>query len=65
MCKEIPVILVNRVVDKKRIIGKMEGLEGGEAQGVADQKSRPSRGERRGRFIPRCGLGLKICLAYA
>jgi hypothetical protein len=22
MCKELPVILVNRVVDKKRIIGK-------------------------------------------
>jgi hypothetical protein len=25
MCKELPVILVNRVVDKKRIIGKNEG----------------------------------------
>jgi hypothetical protein len=23
LCKEMPVILVNRVVDKKRIIGKM------------------------------------------
>jgi hypothetical protein len=35
MCKEMPVIPVNRVVDPKRIIG-MEGREGGEAQGVAD-----------------------------
>jgi hypothetical protein len=35
----MPVILVNRVVDKKRIIGKMEGrVLGGEAQGVADRK---------------------------
>jgi hypothetical protein len=25
MCKEMPVILVNRVVDKKRIIGKNGG----------------------------------------
>jgi hypothetical protein len=25
MCKEMPVIPVNRVVDKKRIIGKNEG----------------------------------------
>jgi hypothetical protein len=30
------VILVNRVMDKKRIIRKMEGRGGGEAQGVAD-----------------------------
>jgi CubicO group peptidase (beta-lactamase class C family) len=30
------VIPVNKVVDKKRIIGKMEGRGGGEAQGVAD-----------------------------
>jgi hypothetical protein len=37
MCKEMPVILVNKVVDPKRIIGKkMEGQGGGEAQGVAD-----------------------------
>jgi hypothetical protein len=36
MCKEMPVIPVNRVVDTKRIIGKMEGREGGKAQGVAD-----------------------------
>jgi hypothetical protein len=34
--KEMPVILVDRVVDKKRIIGKMEGRGGGEAQGVDD-----------------------------
>jgi hypothetical protein len=36
MCKELPVILVNKVVDPKRIIGKMEVRGGGEAQGVAD-----------------------------
>jgi hypothetical protein len=37
MCKERPVIPVNKVVDLKRIIGKMEGRGGGgEAQGVAD-----------------------------
>jgi hypothetical protein len=35
MCKEMPVIPVNRVVDPKRIIGK-KGRGGGEAQGVAD-----------------------------
>jgi hypothetical protein len=38
MSKEMPVIPVNKVVDSKRIIGKMEGLGGGEAQGVADPK---------------------------
>jgi hypothetical protein len=32
----MPVIPVNRVVDKKRIIIKMVSPEGGEAQGVAD-----------------------------
>jgi hypothetical protein len=36
MCKEMPVIPVNMVVDKKRIIGKMEVQGGGEAQRVAD-----------------------------
>jgi hypothetical protein len=35
MCKEMPVIPVNKVVDPKRTIGKMEGQGGGEAQGVA------------------------------
>jgi hypothetical protein len=39
MRKELPVILVNKVVDPKRIIGKMEDRGGGEAQGVADQKT--------------------------
>jgi hypothetical protein len=34
--KEMPVIPVNRVVDPKRIIGKMEGHGGEEAQGIAD-----------------------------
>jgi hypothetical protein len=38
MCKEMMVIPDNRVVDKKRIIGKMVGLGGGEAQGAADPK---------------------------
>jgi hypothetical protein len=38
MCKEMPVISVNRVVDKKRTIRKMEGRGGGEAQGVTDPK---------------------------
>jgi hypothetical protein len=36
MCKEMPVIPVDKVVDKKRIIGKMEGRVRQEAQGVAD-----------------------------
>jgi hypothetical protein len=36
MCKEMPVIPVNRVVDPKRTIGKMEGRGGGEARGIAD-----------------------------
>jgi hypothetical protein len=34
----MPDIPVNRVGDKKRIIGKMEGRGGGKAQGVADTK---------------------------
>jgi hypothetical protein len=39
MCKELPVILVNKVVDPKRNNQKkMEGRGGGEAQGVADPK---------------------------
>jgi hypothetical protein len=35
----MPVIPVNRVVDKTSIIGKMEGQGGGEAQGVAEPPS--------------------------
>jgi hypothetical protein len=35
MCKEMPVIPINRVVDTKRMIRKMVGRRGGEAQGVA------------------------------
>jgi hypothetical protein len=36
ICKEMPVIPVNRVADKKRIIGKpWSGRGGGEAKGVA------------------------------
>jgi hypothetical protein len=33
----MPVILVDRVMGKKKIIRKMEGQVGGEAQGVVDQ----------------------------
>jgi hypothetical protein len=36
MCKEMPVIPVDRVVNTNRIIEKMEVRGGGEAQGVAD-----------------------------
>jgi hypothetical protein len=36
MCLELPVISIKRVVDKKKIISKMEGLGGGMAQRVAD-----------------------------
>jgi hypothetical protein len=36
-CKEMPVILVNQVVDKKRIIGKRMAEEE-ERHGVADPK---------------------------
>jgi hypothetical protein len=43
MCKELPVILVNKVVDPKRIIGKKEGQGGGEAQGVADPPPKINR----------------------
>jgi hypothetical protein len=38
MCNEMLVIPVDRVVDKKRMIGKMEDRGGGEAQGDADPK---------------------------
>jgi hypothetical protein len=43
----MPVIPVNNVVNLKRLIGKMEGRGGGEAQGVAD----PKRGPRGRVFI--------------
>jgi hypothetical protein len=36
MCKEMPVIPVNKVVDPKRIIGKNGGPRRRRAQGVAD-----------------------------
>jgi hypothetical protein len=45
--KEMPVILVNRVVDKKRIIGKMEGQGGGEVQGVADPPTHTTTTKKR------------------
>jgi hypothetical protein len=52
----MPVILVNKVVDPKRIIRKMEGRGGGEAQGVADQKKTSGKsGFQNGRTV-RCRL---------
>jgi hypothetical protein len=36
MCKELPVISVNRVVDKKRIMGKIESRGSVKAQWVTD-----------------------------
>jgi hypothetical protein len=46
MCKEMPVILVNRVVDPKRIIGKKwRAKEEGEAQGVAASSPPPKKKE--------------------
>jgi hypothetical protein len=36
MCKEMSVVPVIKVVDPKRIIEKMEGQGGGEAQGGTD-----------------------------
>jgi hypothetical protein len=42
MCKEMPVIPVNKVVDPKRIFGKNGGPRRRRgAQGVADQKNHP------------------------
>jgi hypothetical protein len=38
MCKEMPVIPIDMVVDKKRTIGKMEGQGGGEHKGSLTQK---------------------------
>jgi hypothetical protein len=39
MCKVMPVISVDRVVDKKKNNKKMEGQGAGEGQGVADPKT--------------------------
>jgi hypothetical protein len=49
MCKELPGIPINKVVDPKRIIRKMEGQGGEEAQGVADpqKKNNLSREEKK------------------
>jgi hypothetical protein len=41
MCQGSAGHEVDRVVDKKRIIGKMEGRGGGEAQGADDPKENP------------------------
>jgi hypothetical protein len=43
MCKEMPFIPVDKVVVKKRIIGKMGGLGGGVAQRVADNPIPPKK----------------------
>jgi hypothetical protein len=52
MCKEMPVIPVDRVVDKKRIIEKMEGRGGGQAQRVSDPQKTNVLMER-GKFSKR------------
>jgi hypothetical protein len=44
MCKEMPVIPVNKGVDPIRIIGKMEGRGRGRAQGVSVFFSKHSAG---------------------
>jgi hypothetical protein len=44
MCKEMAVIPFNRVVDTKRIIGKMEGRGGGEAHQKNKKKQARSFG---------------------
>jgi hypothetical protein len=41
MCKEMPVIPVSKVVDRKRIIGKNRGPRRRRGTGVADQKNGP------------------------
>jgi hypothetical protein len=42
MCKEMPVILVNRVVDKKKIIiTKLRVMEEERHKGLLTQKARP------------------------
>jgi hypothetical protein len=41
MWKEMPVIPVHRVADKNRIIRKIEGRGGGEAQGADDLPKTP------------------------
>jgi hypothetical protein len=43
MCKEMPVILISRVVNTKRVIGKLEGRGGGEARGVSDPKNKVNK----------------------
>jgi hypothetical protein len=42
MCKEMPVIPINKVVDKKRIIWKKGAEEEEKALGVADPKKCPT-----------------------
>jgi hypothetical protein len=60
MCKEMAVILINTVVDTKRIIGKMEGRAGGEAQWVIDLKKSILQGTCSIRDYPLKGLFLSL-----
>jgi hypothetical protein len=69
MCKKMLVIPVNRVVDPKRIIGKMESQGGGEAQGVAGyihrlQKCLTLKLELLGRFLVNRVTRLGIFVAF-
>jgi hypothetical protein len=66
MCKEMPVIPVNMKLDKKRMIGKIEGQGGGEAQGVADQGCQIFLGTRHqnGENVPNCHKICKMAIKY-
>jgi hypothetical protein len=59
MCKGMLVIPVSKVVDPKRIIGKMAGRGGGDAQIADTQKMRESMFGYAKRPFQRCG---KYCL---
>jgi hypothetical protein len=55
----MPVIPVNRVVDKKRIIEKMEGQREVEAQGVTDPPPQKKAYVLQGTYFKEC---LKILM---
>jgi hypothetical protein len=58
MCKKMPAILVDKVVDPNRIIGKkMDGREGG-AQGVADPKNYEQKEALSSASAHRCFFGI-------
>jgi hypothetical protein len=48
MCKKLPVIWVHRVVDKKRIIGKMEGQGGGRHKGLLTPSPHTQKNKKNG-----------------